>query len=157
MLVGSLWPWASPQHLHQSVKMEICCSKTILLPTGALWCFLPCWRVPKCGNMEPCLMPKHHGVIVPIDHFVLAQWWQSLLAMLIFHLIFGHFFHPIYFFSFHSCSWLPMGFEVLWLAENRAWRVLVGSSECCIPEASVGTTMAAVPLLHVQPGLYLSV
>lgn len=112
------------------------------------------------GRWSHALCSAHHGVGVPIDHFGLAQWWQSLLALLIFHLIYGHFFHPVwFFFSFYPCSWRPVWFEVLWLTENTEWRLLVGSSGCCIPEASVGATMASVSLTACPSGpvsLYIS-
>lgn len=116
-------------------------------------------KCSKVGKWSLALHSAHHGVNVPVDHSGLSQWWQSLLALLIFHLIYGYFFHPICFFSFHHCNCLPVGFEVLWLAGNTEWRVLVGNSGCCIPEASVGTTMASVPLTACPAGpvsLYIS-
>lgn len=70
--LGSAWPWTNPQHLHESVKMKICCSKNILCPSDAS--YLLAGGCSKVGKRSLALCSTRHGVDVPIDRFGLSQW-----------------------------------------------------------------------------------
>lgn len=74
------------------IKMNICCTKKfyfLLMFSDASHHVGGCLNVGKWSLALYCM---HHGVNVPIDHFELSQWWQSLLALLNFHPVSGKLF-----------------------------------------------------------------